>query len=160
MATRIQFRRDTAANWTSANPTLAQGEFGLETDTDNFKIGDGTTAWNSLGYGGLVGPPGYRLVGVRTVTGTTDTLTSADVGYLVRTTNASPVTITIPDDEFQANDIIYFEQGGAGQITFANGTGFTHRTALTSVTRAQYSPAALIFTAVDAALLAGDLESP
>lgn len=55
---RIQLRRDTAANWTSANPTLAAGEMGVETDTDQFKIGDGTTAWTSLGYGGLQGPAG------------------------------------------------------------------------------------------------------
>ena len=58
MAVQIQFRNDTAANWTSANPTLAVGEMGIETDTDKFKIGDGATAWTSLGYGGLVGPTG------------------------------------------------------------------------------------------------------
>jgi len=58
MAVQIQFRNDTAANWTSANPTLAVGEMGIETDTDQFKIGDGATAWTSLGYGGLVGPTG------------------------------------------------------------------------------------------------------
>ena len=45
-----QVRRDTAANWATANPTLLQGEFGLETNTQRVKIGDGTTAWNSLGY--------------------------------------------------------------------------------------------------------------
>ncbi|MEJ0072553.1 MAG: hypothetical protein WDN27_00430 [Candidatus Saccharibacteria bacterium] len=50
MAAQIQFRRDTAANWTSNNPTLAQGEVGLETDTNSYKIGDGSTAWNSMGY--------------------------------------------------------------------------------------------------------------
>jgi hypothetical protein len=50
MAVQIQFRNDTAANWTSANPTLAVGEMGIETDTDQFKIGDGSTAWTSLGY--------------------------------------------------------------------------------------------------------------
>jgi hypothetical protein len=50
MAQRIQIRRDTAANWTSANPTLSQGEIGLETDTDKFKLGDGSTAWSSLAY--------------------------------------------------------------------------------------------------------------
>jgi len=51
MATRIQFRRGTAAEWTAANPVLAQGEMGVELDTLKFKIGDGTTAWNSLDYG-------------------------------------------------------------------------------------------------------------
>ena len=57
MADIIQIRRDTAANWTSANPTLAQGELGLETDTDKFKVGDGSTAWTSLGY--LINTSGY-----------------------------------------------------------------------------------------------------
>jgi hypothetical protein len=50
MADLIQLRRDTAANWTSINPTLAQGEPGLETDTGKIKYGNGSTAWNSLGY--------------------------------------------------------------------------------------------------------------
>lgn len=46
----IQVRRDTAANWTSVNPTLASGEIGLETDTGKLKIGTGSTAWTSLLY--------------------------------------------------------------------------------------------------------------
>lgn len=50
MANRIQFRRDNAAGWTAANPVLASGEKAYETDTKKTKIGDGTTAWNSLGY--------------------------------------------------------------------------------------------------------------
>lgn len=50
MTSRMQQRRDTAANWTSNNPTLAAGEFGVETDTRKLKTGDGTTAWNSLAY--------------------------------------------------------------------------------------------------------------
>lgn len=55
MAKQIQLRRDTAANWTSANPLLLEGEFGIETDTKRFKLGDGVTHWNSLAYGGPVG---------------------------------------------------------------------------------------------------------
>ena len=50
MATQIKLRRDTAANWTSANPTLGSGEPGFETDTGKLKIGDGSTNWNALGY--------------------------------------------------------------------------------------------------------------
>lgn len=50
MAQQIQLRHDTAANWTSANPTLMVGEFGYETDTGKFKLGDGSTAWASLSY--------------------------------------------------------------------------------------------------------------
>jgi len=45
-----QQRRDTAANWTSQNPTLKVGEIGFETDTKYLKIGDGSTAWTSLAY--------------------------------------------------------------------------------------------------------------
>jgi len=50
VVTQIQIRRGTAAQWTSANPTLAAGEFGYETDTGKAKIGNGSTAWNSLSY--------------------------------------------------------------------------------------------------------------
>ena len=50
MSTRIRFRRDTAANWTSNNPTLTTGELGYETNTGKFKIGNNTNAWNSLPY--------------------------------------------------------------------------------------------------------------
>jgi hypothetical protein len=50
MASQIQLRRDTAANWTSSDAVLAQGEQGLETDTGKLKYGDGSTAWTSLDY--------------------------------------------------------------------------------------------------------------
>jgi hypothetical protein len=46
----IQVRKDTAANWTSVNPTLAAGETGFETDTRLTKVGDGSTAWTTLPY--------------------------------------------------------------------------------------------------------------
>jgi hypothetical protein len=58
MAVQIQFRNDTAANWTSADPILAQGELGLETDTGSFKIGNGIDVWSDLSYGGVGGADG------------------------------------------------------------------------------------------------------
>lgn len=48
--TTLQVRSDTAAGWTAANPTLAAGEPGFESDTAKLKIGDGTTAWNAAPY--------------------------------------------------------------------------------------------------------------
>lgn len=48
--TLIEFRRGTAAAWTAANPTLAAGEPGWESDTNKLKFGDGATAWNALAY--------------------------------------------------------------------------------------------------------------
>lgn len=51
--TAIQTRRGTASSWTSTNPTLAAGEIGFETDTGKFKIGTGSSAWNSLPYAAI-----------------------------------------------------------------------------------------------------------
>lgn len=50
--TKIVMRNDTAANWTEKNSVLMKGEFGVETDTNKFKIGDGTKAWADLPYAG------------------------------------------------------------------------------------------------------------
>ena len=54
MATRMQQRRGTAAQWISTNsgngPILAAGEIGYESDTNKFKIGDGTNTWITLDY--------------------------------------------------------------------------------------------------------------
>lgn len=53
--TVIKHRRDTAANWVTANPILAAGEIGVETDTNKFKFGNGTTAWNDVDYASASG---------------------------------------------------------------------------------------------------------
>lgn len=64
MATRIQVRRDTAANWrTSGSTTLAAGEIGFETDTLLFKIGDGSQTWTNLEYAGGTEPIRYNPSG-------------------------------------------------------------------------------------------------
>ena len=53
MPTTIQIRRDLAANWTSVNPILADGELGLESDTTAYKIGNGVATWTTLPYRNL-----------------------------------------------------------------------------------------------------------
>jgi len=59
MAIKVQLRRGTAAQWSSANPLLAEGELGLELDTGKFKVGNGTQNWNALVYAsGIQGPTG------------------------------------------------------------------------------------------------------
>jgi hypothetical protein len=50
MATRMQQRRGTQAQWTAANPVLAAGEIGFEIDNNRFKVGDGTNAWTAISY--------------------------------------------------------------------------------------------------------------
>ena len=47
---RIQLRRDTSGNWTTNNPVLASGELGIETDTNQVKIGNGIGNWDVLPY--------------------------------------------------------------------------------------------------------------
>ena len=50
--TKIIIRNDTAEVWATKNSILSKGEFGVENDTNKFKIGDGSTAWNDLAYAG------------------------------------------------------------------------------------------------------------
>lgn len=52
--TKIQWRRDTAAAWTAANPILNEGEAGFETNTGKVKIGNGTSTWTALPYMGAL----------------------------------------------------------------------------------------------------------
>ena len=91
MSVQIQLRHDTAANWTSANPTLAAGEAGVETNTRKVKLGDGSTAWTSLAYtGGLtVDDEGSPLATTAT------TLDFVGAGVTASGTGATK-TITIP----------------------------------------------------------------
>ena len=54
----LQLRHAVATDWSTVNPVLAVGELGYETNSGQFKIGIGSTGWNSLPYGGLNGPTG------------------------------------------------------------------------------------------------------
>lgn len=100
VVTQIQVRRGTAAQWTSANPTLASGEFGFETDTGKVKIGTGSTAWASLGYLGAgtvtsitagTGLSGGTITSTGTIA--IDTATTVDVSTAQTLTNK---TLTAP----------------------------------------------------------------
>ena len=85
-----QFRRDTAALWTSGNPVLRAGELGLETDTAKFKFGDGTTTWITLVYsGGSGGSWGA-------ITGTLSAQTDLQNALNLKATLASPTFTGVP----------------------------------------------------------------
>ena len=86
MASIIQIRRDSAANWTSTNPVLASGELGTETDTSKLKIGDGTTAWTSLAYYTL-GLTGY-VIGTDVQAYDATIMVDADIGSTVQAYDA------------------------------------------------------------------------
>ena len=96
---QLQLRRGTAALWVAANPLLAQGELGLETDTNLIKIGDGVTYWNSLGYS-LAGVKTAAqlnsiLAGTNSVSVTASQAIVAFTAYFVTTTSTA-VTLTMP----------------------------------------------------------------
>lgn len=94
MAIPIQRRRDTAANWTSVNPILIDGQQGFETDTLQWKLGDGVTAWNSLSYASGGGGSGDMvLASVQTVTGKKTFGSAGAVGKLAVAGTTSGSTI-------------------------------------------------------------------
>lgn len=80
MAYRIQFRRDTTANWTSINPILLQGEFAYSLDTGFAKIGNGSSTWTQLTYFGGTGPTG-PAVAISGPTGYTFTTGATGIGF-------------------------------------------------------------------------------
>lgn len=96
MPQQIQLRRGTALEWSNANPVLASGEIGFETDTNKLKLGDGVTNWISLAYfgGGITLEEVQDNLGTSfLVAGTNITLTYDDVANTL-TINASTGTGT------------------------------------------------------------------
>jgi hypothetical protein len=132
MTARLQNRRDTAANWTSNNPTLAQGEIGYETDTTKFKIGDGATAWNSLAYAyaaGATGPTGATgPVGATGPTGAT--------GVVGPTGSTGPTGATGPQGDIGPTGATGPEgaTGSTGPVGATGPTGSTGPTGATGPT--------------------------
>ena len=107
MTSRMQQRRDTAANWTSNNPTLAAGEIGFETDTKKLKIGDGTTAWTSLAY---------AIGSVSLTSGVTGTLPIANGGTNLTTYTTGDVVYASATNTLSKLGI-----GSTGQILTVSG---------------------------------------
>lgn len=94
-------------------------------------------------------------------TGTTYTLVVGDLNNLVTCSNASGITVTVPPSVFSAGNQIHLQQIGAGQVTFAQGSGVTitstGATASAPKLRAQYSACTIICTASNTFTIIGDL---
>lgn len=151
MATKIQLRGGTAAQWTAANPILSEREMGIETDTRMFKFGDGITEWDSLDYASSAGGVASIVAGTNITVDDTDpanpivsasggggsefleftipgagdyTLLQSDNGKEVRITSATDININVP--ALTEGTQIAVKRLGAGQITFvASGTSIT-----------------------------------
>ena len=122
MAIQIQLRRGDAADWTSNNPTLAEGEVGVEIDTLKLKVGNGTDNWNTLPYFGSAGT--VTSVGALTL-GTSGT----DLSSTVANGTTTPViTLNVPTASatnrgvLSSADWTTFNNKGNGTVTSVTGT--------------------------------------
>ena len=129
VSTKILHRRDTAANWTSTNPTLAAGELGFETDTLKFKIGNGSSAWTALSYS----QDASLLSGTASITSLTTTGDVTVGGNLTvngTTTSINSSTIQVDDKNLELGSVaaIVGRTGTAASgnttITASNTSGF------------------------------------
>lgn len=115
-AVTIKLRGDTATNWTSNNPVLALREPGVEIDTSKIKIGDGVTAWNSLGY--ITDRPSTLAIAANT------TLTEAQLlshRYFSNSGATGTITVTLPAISYEIVRTIIVEENQIVQIAPESG---------------------------------------
>ena len=113
---RIQLKRGLAAQWTAANTVLLSGEIGYETDTDKFKIGNGSAVWTSLPYfnGNLTGSNLNDLADV--------TITSAANGDFLRWNGTAWVNDAVNLSTDTVGDYVGSLVAGTG-VTLTNNSG-------------------------------------
>lgn len=107
MGKKVLIRNGTAAQWTATNPTLAPGELGVETDTKQIKVGNGTTAWVSLGYSTSLNPRAY--------------LPTAAIAQTCARSDATSNALTGLATGRQSFCLIYLPAGTINSITVVSG---------------------------------------
>lgn len=95
----------------------------------------------------------------RVVSGTSDTPTSADVGNLIRTTSASPTTLTISSSGLTQFNVIDVLADGDGQVTLSPDAGMTFIPSGSQILRAKGSGASIVYLGSDRFWVVGDLET-
>lgn len=104
MTSRVQLRRDTQANWHSANPTLAAGEIGYETDTGLLKVGTGSAAYQSAGY---EGGDFFRL-----------TANGSAIGAIIADVFANGAYSVAANAAYEFEFVVHFLKTTSGTVTF------------------------------------------
>lgn len=124
---RIQLRRDTAANWTAADTVLASGEFGFETDTLRFKVGDGASAWTDLPYETTYVPTGTRVAPTAVTAAGGITLGTAlrQLQFVVGSPGAVVVSANpqVAAGTVVGQELLLQGTDNTKTVTLANGTG-------------------------------------
>lgn len=169
---------DATARTTALSGVLAEGMVSYLKDTNATEVYDGSN-WVSIGASGDItgittgtdsgltggvtsGTADLKLnLNFNAQTGTTYTLVVGDLNKLVTCSNASAITVTVPPSVFSAGNQIHVQQIGAGQVSFAQGSGVTitstGATASAPKLRKQYSAATIICTASNTFTIVGDL---
>jgi hypothetical protein len=120
---KIQLRRGTAAQWTTANPVLAAGEPAVETDTGFLKVGDGASAWTALPYAAIPAAQKGAANGVATLNGSGKLPVAqlpADVMEFKGVWNASTNTPALADGVGDPGD--FYRVGTAGTRNLGSGS--------------------------------------
>lgn len=124
VADLIQIRRDTAANWVTEDPTLGDGELGLETDTGIIRIGDGTVVFTLL--------PAYKPhdtpAPINFYSATDHTLVIGDAYHIVEMSSTANRVLTIPLNssvDFDVGVLINVVKILTGDVTITGATGVT-----------------------------------
>lgn len=138
MAVQLQLRNDTAANWTAENPTLAEGEIGIETDTNKIKIGTGLAAWTALPYSG-----GFNAQNLKSL-------------YIVAPLSTEDIVLFYTDAALEVTKVIMAPTGG-GSIDWNILSSATRAGAGTDLfTADEVNSATETFTAFDNEAIAAD----
>lgn len=154
--TLIQHRTDTATNWTSANPTLASGEIGVESNTNKFKIGNGTAAWADLAYqGGLstitaTSPLAYNS-GTNTISiSATPTFTTVNATTFVGALTGNADTATAADTADEATHAVSAD-------TATSATTATTATKATKITASGLDRTVFVSSTTPTGMVTGDI---
>ena len=131
--TLMQTRRGLASAWTSANPVLAEGEWGFEIDTRLAKCGNGSTAWNSLDYRTLpiqTSNSGKFL----TTNGTTPSWAVIDAFPSQTDNSGKYLTTNGTITSWATVDALPSQSGNSGKYLTTNGTAASWATIVTDPT--------------------------
>lgn len=135
----FKWRSGTASQWTAANPVLGKGEPGYESDTGQFKLGDGTTAWSSLTYAAVTTASGDTRYILATAKGAINGVATLDasgkvpssqmptlrIGRATAVASQAAMLALAADDDLQLalrsdNSTTYVLNGGADPTVLAN----------------------------------------